>query len=75
MTDEQIKEFAEKHGRFGVEAWWSMAIPRFRAMLEENAAQQSVQSDLLPCGHSKKNQRWSLPEGVEYCVACAATSR
>lgn len=43
MTDEQIKELAEKHGWFGVESWWSMAIPRFRAMLEEYAAQQSVQ--------------------------------
>ena len=39
------------------------------------ATQHGVQADLLPCGHSKDNQRWSLPEGVEYCAACAATNR
>jgi len=43
MTDMQIRELAERHGWFGVEVWWSMAIPRFRAMLEDNAAQQSVE--------------------------------
>jgi hypothetical protein len=37
MTDEQIKVLAEKQGWFGVESWWLMAIPRFRAMLEQSA--------------------------------------
>ena len=41
----------------------------------QQAAQQSVRADLLPCGHSGNNRRWRLPEGVEYCFACSETSR
>lgn len=42
-TDEQIKELAEKHGWYGVGTWWQQSIPRFRAMLEEYAAQPGMQ--------------------------------
>lgn len=57
-----------EHDPDGVKRAW---IEQARKAL---AAAQSVQADLLPCGHSKENQRWSLPECVEYCAACAATS-
>ena len=30
-------------------------------------------ADLLPCGHSKDNQSWNLPEGVGYCTACSVS--
>lgn len=68
-TDEQIKELAEKHGWYAVDAWWQQSIPRFRAMLEEYAAQPGVDADLLPCGHSRDNLGGDFV-GNSFCVAC-----
>lgn len=40
----------------------------------ENASQQSVQADLQPCGHPKKNLVTD-EKGATYCFSCAVASR
>lgn len=70
MTDDEIRKLAEKQGWFAVDSWWSMAIPRFRAMLEEHAAQQSVQADGATCPACEAK---SVIVGTQ-CLVCGVFS-
>lgn len=44
------------------------------ALLNEKAAQQGVQSDVLPCGHDPNNLRLG-DDGIYGCAECLATRR